>query len=278
MKNKILLNIPLALLLASPLSYALPRCPEKIDLAYYEFGLLFHDGKGIDKSIVDELARRSHCTFQTSVRPRAKIWQSIQDGTLMMSVSGIQTPERDQFAYFSVPYVNTKNMVVLSPAIAEKHSTFADFLANPALRFGAVKSFKHGEKQDQILDQLRTLNRVDEAQDSRQLLEWLRDGKIQGAFSEATSYTVYFRELKFKIRPAIRDWAPEDRGVPAGLIFSKRHFNEQDVAEWDLLLQAIRQDGTLARILGAYLPEFEIPRAMAVPRTADQGNSKKTAK
>ena len=47
-------------------------CPSRpIRLAHYEMGSLYSNGVGIDEDIAKEMARRSHCQFEYSVRPRA---------------------------------------------------------------------------------------------------------------------------------------------------------------------------------------------------------------
>ena len=81
-------------------------CDSKpIRLAFYETGsfYFFENGRatGSDKDIVEELTKRSGCRFDTQLVMRARIWADLASGDLDMSVSGIQTPERDQLASFA---------------------------------------------------------------------------------------------------------------------------------------------------------------------------------
>lgn len=135
MMNKACIYIPLIALLYSGLLGAQPRCPPAISIGLHEFGLFFHKNKGIDADLVQELARRSRCEFNIQVLIRAQIWPALQHGKLMMSVSGLQTPEREQFVYFSEPYLIQKNMAVLPAAIAAQYPEPKDFLAAPKLRW-----------------------------------------------------------------------------------------------------------------------------------------------
>lgn len=266
------------LLLSCGPSWAGPSCTKKISVAFYEFGLLYHQDEGIDRALIDELAQRSQCQFTMSTLPRAQIWLELSSGQTMLSVSAIKTPEREIFAYFSVPYIRLKNMAVLPKAIAEKYPNFNAFLANPTLRWGVVTSYRHGEAQDALINQLRAQSRVDEAKDSEQLFQWLRDGQIHGAFAQATAYNFYFRRLQFNQSAVARDWLPSDRGVEARLVFSKKHFSAADVQQWNTLLLSMRQDGSLQRILARYLPQSELKRSLSTELTADQANNENPAK
>ncbi|QLI82052.1 transporter substrate-binding domain-containing protein [Chitinibacter fontanus] len=276
--NRFMKILIIGLFLGSHFSWANPNCSKKISVAFYEFGLLYHQDEGIDRAVIDELAQRSQCQFTMATLPRAQIWLELSSGQTMLSVSAIKTPERDIFAYFSVPYIRLKNMAVLPKAIAEKYPNFNAFLASPTLRWGVVASYRHGEVQDALINQLRAQSRVDEAKDSEQLFQWLRDGQIQGAFAQPTAYNFYFRRLQFNQQAVARDWAPSDRGVEARLVFSKKHFSAAEVQQWNNLLLAMRQDGTLQRILARYLPQSELKRSLIQESTADQANSENQAK
>ncbi|QLG88521.1 transporter substrate-binding domain-containing protein [Chitinibacter bivalviorum] len=272
-----ILNISLLFFLANS-AQALPSCPKEISVGFYEFGLLYHEGQGIDRQIIDELAKRTLCKFKSQALPRPQIWQLLDNGSLMMSVSAVKTTEREQFSLFSEPYLRLKNMAVLPRSIAELAPSPQAFLAQSNLRWGVVQSYRHGAQQDEFIAQLRSQHRVDEASDSQQLFEWIHQGKVQGIFAQSTAYNYYYRHLNFTPLPVARDWAKEDKGVDARLVFSKKHFTEADIEQWNLVLRAMRKDGTLAKILRQHLPEFEIPRLMDQTQTADRATQQKPAK
>ncbi|WP_373974475.1 transporter substrate-binding domain-containing protein [Chitinibacter sp. SCUT-21] len=249
--------------------------PKKISLAFYEFGLLYHQDVGIDRDLVDELIKRSRCQFELSNLPRAQIWNELSSGQLMMSVSAIKTPEREVFSLFSAPYLRLKNMAVMQKHIADQNPDAARFLANSNLRWGVVKSYKHGAEQDELIEKLRAQERVIEAKDSAELFQMLSENKIQGLFAQATAYNFYARQLSFDKPLVARDWAPVDRGVEARLVYSKKHFSEADMAAWDQIIYQMQADGTIQKIIARYLPTPEVKRTL-IP-TVDQLNQKKTA-
>jgi polar amino acid transport system substrate-binding protein len=122
-----------ALLCGACAAYAQPgdACGD-LSLACYEMDALYYhapDGgwAGIDKDVIDELARRTGCRFQTTRESRVRIWSQLARAKLDMSVSGIATPERERFARF-IPYFSTRNYVLmrqdLRPDAASAHDWF----------------------------------------------------------------------------------------------------------------------------------------------------------
>ncbi|WP_028451746.1 substrate-binding periplasmic protein [Chitinilyticum aquatile] len=240
-----------------------PACPATpVSVGLYEFGVQFHDGKGIDRDVIEELGRRSGCKLDIRVMPRAQIWQDLASGALMISVSALYTPERARVVLYSPAYTQTKNVVILPRQIGQQVSGPAAFIANPAWRWGVVRSYRHGDEQDALIATLRAQGRVDEAQNIEELFAWLASGKIQGLFAQPVAYALYLNEQPVPGDFVARDWMPADRGVTGHLVFSRKHFNEREVADWSLLLMQIRHDGTLEQIYRRYLPQAEARRLL----------------
>jgi polar amino acid transport system substrate-binding protein len=230
-----------------------PHCPEPITLALYEHGYLYDkaSNRGIDKDVAEELSKRSGCRFEMSVQPRARIWHALETGRLMMSVSGIQTPERDAFASF-VPYMSLKNYVLVNSALDVKSA--AEFAANPKLLWGTVRAFKHGKKADEFLEQLRGSSRVRESADSLSVMQiFALPNRTSATFAQPPVYAKYIKELGIAPQVRIEDWFPEDAPVPLGLVFSKKHFSPSEVQKWSDIVQKMRADGSLKLIYERYL-------------------------
>jgi polar amino acid transport system substrate-binding protein len=240
---------------------AAPQCPPIIKVAFYDYGLLYSAGKGIDQDVINELKLRTNCNFASSVLPRARIWKDIESGDLAMSVSGIQNASRDQFAWFA-HYISIKNVSIIPKSISKTIHSFEDFINDKSLQWGAVRGFKHGETQDQFLMQLREQNRVIEAANAEQLFELLKAGRIQGLFSQSPVYGYYIPKLGMSQTISIQDWAPLERPVPHGLILSKKHFTAAEAEQWKNIINAMNQDGTMQKILSQHLPNFEVKKTL----------------
>jgi polar amino acid transport system substrate-binding protein len=240
---------------------AAPHCPAMLKVAFYNYGLLYTDGKGIDLDVINELKRRSHCNFVTTVLPRARIWQDLETGDLAMSVSGIQNPARDQFAWFA-PYLNIKNVSIIPKELSKTLHSFEDFAKNKTLYWGVVRAFKHGDIQDQFLTTLREQNRIIEVATTEQLFDLLKAGRIQGLFSQSPIYSYYIPKLGLSQHVTMQDWATLEKPVAHGLILSKKHFSASEAEQWKNLIHAMNQDGTMQRILSQHLPSFEIRKTL----------------
>jgi polar amino acid transport system substrate-binding protein len=248
----VLLSLSGAAVLAGPVA-----CGDKpIRLAFYEFGnFYFTDNKvaqGIDKDLVDELIRRSGCKFDTQVMARARIWADLADGALDMSVSGIQNPERDRFAWFA-PYLSMKNFALVRTAVSGKIGNAEGFIKQPKLLFGAVRAFKHGIEQDKWLDELRATNRVQDSVNVEALFKKLKEGRIDAIYSQPAVYSKNLLDLGMAKDVVVQDWTPGETGVPHGLILAKSRFNETEANAWQALVASLRADGTLKRIYARYL-------------------------
>jgi polar amino acid transport system substrate-binding protein len=115
-------GLALAAALFGPAAKAAPPAPAPAPcgpykLAFYAYGLLyFTDAQGrpagIDKDIVDELARRTGCVFEPVVESRVRIWDQLQRGAIQITLSGNPTPAREAFAEF-VPYAQSRYFVLM---------------------------------------------------------------------------------------------------------------------------------------------------------------------
>ncbi len=227
-----------------------PACPP-LSVAFYDHGALYYRGAdgawtGIDKDVVNELARRNGCRFHSTTESRVRIWSMLRAGTLDMSVSAIPSPERRAFARF-VPYMATRNYLLLPRAIAAKVHSLDDFLAEPGYKIAVVKSFKHGPTYDAWLDKLRAQGRVYETADYTTLIRLLKIGRVQAILSLATSWAPSFRSGLLNEDFRALDWAPRDVVVGA-LVLSRRNVPAATVAAFDKSMREMRADGTLKRI------------------------------
>lgn len=251
----------LALAFFSTRSQAVDCGGTPIRLAFYDFGLLYNNGKGIDKDVVDELRIRSGCRFDFYVLPRARIWQELETGQLDMSVSGIQNPERDRFAWFA-PYMALKNIAITAVS-ADKHSaTTEHFLAQQDYKWGAVRAFKHGETADRFLTRMRQQNRVIEGSDVAQIFAMLKAGRVQGIFAQSPVYRQHLEPQMLPSQFQLHDWAPDENPVPHALILAKSRFSAEQAEQWRKLADDLVRDGTMLRILRRYLQADEATAQM----------------
>ncbi len=257
-----------------------PNCPERaISVAFYEFGALFSGasgekaegfgGSGIDVDLLRELKRRSGCRFEGVTMTRARIWSELEAGRLDMTTSGIATPEREK-RYAFAPYILLKHYVWMLESHAPVAGGLAEFMANPKLRWGAVRGYKHTPAYDAALDEARAQGRVIEATDDLALLRLLAEGSVDAVIGHTVVMRRYAAEHPRQPRMVALDWAPRGSVVPEGLVLSRARFSEAEIAGWRRLVAEIVRDGTLLRIARRHVGEEDavelVPRDEAAAR------------
>jgi len=238
-----------------------PSAASPMTLAYYEFGWLYHAGRGLDKDVAEEVARRVGKVLETKTLARARIWKDLKDGALDATTSGVETAERTEYAWF-VPYMAFRNYAIVPQALAVKVPTFDRFLADETLIFGAVTSFRYGAVLDSWLQQLRSKGRLEESPDFDVLFRKLKEGRVQGLFATPTVYTLYMDTAASAGAFQVYDWVPQEKALTAGFALSRKTVSEAEFHRWKSAVRSMRDDGTLKTIFLRYMSPADAARTL----------------
>lgn len=229
---------------------------QPIKLAFFQLGLVYDNGVGVDKDIVDELAKRTGCKFETQLMARARIWNDLESGDLDMGTCGIQNAARDKFAWFA-HYMVMKNYAVINLKAAKNIKSASDFIANQNLQLGVVTSFKHGPDQDKWIEDLRKMNRVQYTAEPESILKKIKDERVDAMFSQLPVFKKFIKEFGMENDVVVQDWTPNEKVAPQGLILSKHRFSKEDAAKWQEVINEMKTDGTLKKIYMHYFSASE---------------------
>lgn len=234
-----------------------PDCSRPLSLGLHEHGLLYSSqtGEGIDKDMVDELAQRSGCRVVTTLLPRSRIWQLIESGAMDFSLSGITNESRERFAAFAWYFSNKYYLLVHKDAGV---SRIPDFLANPALKLGAIRSFRYSPSANRFVDDLEAQRRVSYASTLEPLYQVLMDRGVQAMIIEPFDYPT-LESARIREQTQIVEF--DDAPVLHGLIMSKKALSPAQQAAWRALVDEMRRDGTVQRIFEKYFKP-ELARTM----------------
>ncbi len=237
-----------------------PATGKTHDVAFYEAGYLYANGQGIDKDVVDEIKNRGGFSFNYVVLPRARIWKELEAGKLPLSVSGLQTPERDKFAYF-IPYIVQNNKALVTNA---KYSSPASILNDKGARVAVVRGFKHGEFFDGLVAKVRANGGVSEVPSIHNLFLMIQSGdRVDMIISQPAFYSKELKDLGIESNVTVHDWDGNSKNpIVLGLILGKAHFSEPEVAKIRDIIKAMKQDGTLKKIFSKYLSKKDVDDAM----------------
>jgi len=223
-------------------------------VAFYDHGALNyrHTGgqwRGIDRDVIDELARRTGCELAPLVESRVRIWSMMESGRLDMTVSGISTPDRQAYAHF-IPYIATRNFILVSKDVDATVRSLDDFAANPQYKVAAIKSFRHGPIFDAWLVKLRAQGRVYDAVDFTALMRLVKIGRVHAVIALQTSWVPLRAETE-AAGLRVMDWAHDP--LVGSLVLSKKRMPEATAALFAQTIAAMRQDGTLEAIFARHM-------------------------
>ncbi|WP_332854749.1 substrate-binding periplasmic protein [Duganella sp. S19_KUP01_CR8] len=227
-----------------------------IKLAFHNVGALYYRGPdgawtGIDKDVVDELAKRTGCHFQATLESRVRIWTMLAGGKLDMSVSGIPTPEREKFARF-IPYFAARNYVLLDQSLPASATTAEGFLAAQGYKVAVVKSYKHGAGYDLWLDKLRAQGRVYEAADFPSVVRLLKIGRVQAVLAVPVVWVPVLKQEGLSESVRVMDWVPREN-IAHGLIISRERIPAATAERMAKAIESMRNDGTLLMIFRRHI-------------------------
>lgn len=234
-------------------------------LAFYEYASLYHrdaDGqyRGIDKDLVDELARRSGCRFDTVLESRVRTWALMASGGLDITVSALPSPERERLVEL-VPYVQSRRVVLLQhrgvPAAADA------FIADPTLRLLMVRAVRDGPQMEALLAQLRERGRIVEAPDQPSAIRAFKAGRAEALLIGVTSLALLRQQDADFNGYETATWAPTER-VVGGLALSRERVSEADRARLRATLLAMRRDGSLDAIVRRHLGD-KLAQSLRLP-------------
>jgi polar amino acid transport system substrate-binding protein len=227
-----------------------PDCGRPLTLGLHEHGVLYdsHAGTGIDKDIAEAMARRTGCRIQTTLLPRARIWQLIESGGLDFSLSGISNPQRETYASFAW-YVSNKYYLLVRKE--SRIRSVRDFQRDPRLKLGVIRSFRYGESANRFVDGLDEDNRLVYASSLEPLFQVLLEDKVQGMIIEPFDYPT-IEGATLREQTTILEF--DDPPVPHGLFMSRRSLPPAQQQAWREVIEGMRADGTIRRIFEQYFP------------------------
>jgi len=176
------------LFLGSLILFACPRpgSAEPLDIFYFEYPPYYHQLENQEASgIIVDIARRVFAAAQVeptfSFMPAKRILYEIQCDRPAASLGWFKTPEREQFALFSLPiYANRPAGVFFLREDEDKfcpYDTLEGLLQSGHFFFGRVQGLSEGRDLDGMLAKYRDKT-VEVAADSIRLLKMLESRRF----------------------------------------------------------------------------------------------------
>jgi len=248
--------------LLSPSAWAAGLCPQQpIRLAFYESGLFYYEGKGVDVDLVKELRRRSGCKFELSVLPRMRAYTLLENGQIDIVMAAVENPQRNTYAYFT-PYLQQRFAAVIPRSVPASKTSLAAFTADPSLHFGMVRGVSYGVPRDKWTSQMTAAGRVQIAPTPAIAYRMLQGGRFSALFAIPMQYEKELKDRGLRDQMTIIDWFPQEPPTTRNLALSRKRFTTEQLAAWNALVKTLRSDGTMQAVLQRYLTPAEAAKAM----------------
>jgi polar amino acid transport system substrate-binding protein len=173
------------------------------------------------------------------------------DGILDMTVSAIETPDREKFARFVI--VSWDHDEILAQVRPDFPASPESFLADRSLLVGTVKSFRYSPGVDEWVNALRAQNRAYEAPDLQTLFKVFDAGRVAAIPVEPEATSVLGQRYHLTHTIQRLDWFEHSKKVAGGLALSRSRLPEAVATRFQKEVETMRRDGTLLRIGEKYI-------------------------
>ncbi len=207
---------------------------------------------GFDADLTRAILKRMGCQAVFVEMPWARALAELEAGRLDVLPSSFRNPQREAFAHFSMPSLQSPNLLYLGPkARAAYKIAKLDDIIGSGFQLGVQIGVSYGD----VFDKLKANPRFKENQvpitQRRNAWKMMELGRIDGMIADEASAALELRQLGLA-----------ETLTPSGVIvstntamvaFSKRSVSAHDVAAFNKALQAMIADGEYRRIRERYL-------------------------
>ncbi len=212
------------------------------------------DGKisGFDVDLTREALRRTGCTAVFVEMPWARALVELESGRLDILPSSFRNPQREAFAHFSIPSLQSQNVLYVGPkARAAYRLHKLDDMVGTQFRLGVQIGVSYGDKFDVLKANPHFKGNQVPVTLRRKAWKMMEMGRIDGMIADEASAALELRQLGL-------DASLKPSGVivsttTANVAFSKRSVSQQFVASFNKSLRSMFADGEYRKIRSRYL-------------------------
>lgn len=207
---------------------------------------------GLDVALVRAMAQGAGCEISFVQMPWGRLLEELRHGNSVQVISGAsRTPEREAYAWFSVPYRNETMELFIRREDLDEHSftTFEEMI-DSGFHLGVTRNYYYGKAFAQAMENPRFEQLAQEVTTDLQNIWKLEAGRIDGFLAD-----------RFVAAHLIREHGPtgwiqahpmyvNSSGIH--LMFSKRAVQPEIVQRFDAALEELKDSGDHDRILADY--------------------------
>jgi polar amino acid transport system substrate-binding protein len=229
-----------------------PACPDVLEVGYPPDGLTAGGKRGINREVIDALAKRSGCRFRSVEMPAARATAELERGTLHIAGGRwFQTAEREKYAWFA--HFQASKILAITRADDRRLHQATDLTNNGQVIIGIVPGFKHSPTIDPLLERvsLKDPKRLMYFKDREVLFQALQLGRVDVIFVQREVYA------RFAARPGTlptqaSDIMPREKPQQGGLMLSRTYFSAAEAEKWRTMVSSMCLDCMILSIFRHY--------------------------
>lgn len=247
-----------ALVLASVLCFAAPSYGDcDITLRWDDdppyFMVQEDEVVGTDADLVREAMERLGCSLSFAKLPWARALRELRDGRVDMLSGAYRTPEREQYSHYSkvVGLVSPNILFVRRSDEARFDLSGLRALLESDFRLGAQINVSYSDEYSALVQNPDYEKNIQYLSRRESLWRMLARNRIDGVVASRLTGLYEIQELG--LTGTISPSSMVVSNKPAYFVFSKASVGPEFVADFDLALQAMLDDGTFAAIVNRYV-------------------------
>ncbi len=207
---------------------------------------------GFQADLVREVLRRIGCQPRFVHMPWARALVELETGRLDILPGSYRNAQRERFAHFSVPALQSPNVLYLAPGIsANYHITSLDDLVGTDFRLGVQIGVSYGPKFDALKDDPRFKGNLVQVTLRRNAWQMMYIGRLDGLIADPASAALELQQL------GLADALPPSKVVVSNKMamfaMSKKTTSPAFVARFNAALTAMIGDGQYQKIRARYM-------------------------
>jgi len=208
---------------------------------------------GIDVDLAREAMGRLGCSLSLEKLPWARALRELRDGRVDMLSGAYRTPERELYAHYSnvVGLVFPNILFVRRSDEATFDSNGLRELLESDFRLGAQINVSYSDEYSALVQNPNYVKNIQYLSSRESLWKMLARNRVDGVVASQLTGLYEIRELGLSDKVIPSSLVISNK--PAYFIFSKASVGSKFVADFDLALQSMLDDGTFATIVNRYV-------------------------
>ncbi|MBH9554240.1 substrate-binding periplasmic protein [Inhella gelatinilytica] len=218
------------------------------------FSMALPDGRpgGLQVELAEATFGRMGCKLLWRQLPWARALKDLESGELDVLMGAFRRPEREAYAWFSVPNRTSRNLLFVRSDEASRWTIHSwETLQRSGMRLGVQVDVSYAQELDALMREPAFRERVVRAPNRSGLWRMLQRGRIDGVVADEWTAQIEWEHVGGGT--TIQSLPLVISNQPVGDAFSKRTQSLQFVQRYDQTVEGLQREGVFQAILRKYL-------------------------